>query len=69
MGPEGLLPHSQKLVTFPDLSHIIPCPIPIPEDPLILSSNLTLVFQVASLPQVFPTKNLYEILLSTIRAT
>ena len=33
MEPEGLLPHSQKLATFHNLNHIIPGPIPFPEDP------------------------------------
>ena len=72
MEPEGSLPHSQVPATcsHPEPAQSNPCPhIPLPEDPLILSSYLRLGLPNGLFPPGFPTKTMYTPLPSPIRAT
>ena len=72
MEPEGSLPHSQMPSTcpYPEPARSSPLPhIPLPEDPLILSSHLRLAHPSGLFISDFPTKILYAPLLSPIRAT
>jgi len=73
MKPESSLPHLQVPATYPYPEPVWSSPRPhisLPEHPSSYYLPIyAWVFQVVSFPQVSPTKTLYTLLLSTIRAT